>query len=133
MFSKKINKFVQNVKDDMNDTHRRTALDVFAKVVKRTPVGNPDLWKSKPPPGYVGGHARANWQMSINTIPRSEIDGTTPPRAANVARANINDKIYIVNNAPYIQALEHGHSSQAPSGMVKVTVSEFKSIVHGNV
>jgi hypothetical protein len=37
--------------------------------------------------------------------------------------------IYIVNNLPYANALENGHSKQAPSGMVKVTLQEFPGIV----
>jgi hypothetical protein len=36
---------------------------------------------------------------------------------------------YITNNVPYIDRLERGSSKQQPSGMVRVTVLEFRPIV----
>jgi len=33
------------------------------------------------------------------------------------------------NHVPYIQRLEDGYSTQAPAGMVKITVAEFEGIV----
>jgi hypothetical protein len=36
---------------------------------------------------------------------------------------------YITNNLPYAWRLEHGHSKQAPAGMVGLTVVEFAGIV----
>jgi hypothetical protein len=34
-----------------------------------------------------------------------------------------------VNNLPYGIALEYGHSKQAPSGMIRVTLARFQQIV----
>jgi len=39
-------------------------------------------------------------------------------------------RVFISNNLPYAQAIEDGHSKQAPAGMVKVTVAEFLPIVN---
>ena len=36
---------------------------------------------------------------------------------------------YIINNLPYAIPLEFGHSTQAPGGMVRVTVARFQRIV----
>ena len=36
---------------------------------------------------------------------------------------------YIINNLPYAIPLEFGHSTQAPGGMVRVTVARFQQIV----
>jgi hypothetical protein len=41
----------------------------------------------------------------------AEIDGTTA--------------IFITSNLPYMEALENGHSGQAPNGMVRITVAEI--------
>ena len=35
----------------------------------------------------------------------------------------------VQNPVPYITALEHGHSAQAPAGMVAVTLSEAPALV----
>ena len=34
------------------------------------------------------------------------------------------DAIWISNNLPYIETLKHGHSQQAPKGMVKLLIEE---------
>ena len=133
-FSKDINKFVNKTTTKTDDVFRKTALGVFGAVVKATPVGDPDLWNGKKaPPGYVGGHARANWQMGINTIPVGEVDGTSIPNPPNTGAVKARDVVYITNNVPYIEALEHGHSKQAAAGMVKVTLLQFKGLVNGNL
>ena len=36
---------------------------------------------------------------------------------------------FIVNNLPYAIPLEYGHSTQAPNGMVRITVERFQQIV----
>jgi hypothetical protein len=36
---------------------------------------------------------------------------------------------YIQNSLPYMQALEDGHSTQAPAGIVAVTEVEFQDYV----
>jgi hypothetical protein len=41
---------------------------------------------------------------------------------------NLQTASYIVNNLDYIEALENGHSGQAPMGMVEVTLNELKLI-----
>ena len=36
---------------------------------------------------------------------------------------------YIQNSLPYMQALEDGHSTQAPAGMVAITQTEFQDYI----
>ena len=48
---------------------------------------------------------------------------------SELAGAAIGDAIYITNNLPYAQVLENGHSQQAPTGMLAITVAEFNGIV----
>jgi len=45
---------------------RAISLAALRGVILKTPVGNPDLWKSKPPKGYVGGQFRSFWQANIS-------------------------------------------------------------------
>lgn len=119
----------------------KATIDVLAAVVDRTPVGNPDLWASPPPPGYVGGRARANWNVSLGSPDLSVTLNTDALGAGTVARGEARigtdtqgQDAYIVNSLPYIRPLEYeGHSRQAPAGMVRVTVSEWQTYVDGAV
>lgn len=136
-FNRQIKSFNDKTQKATNAVFRGTALSLFGKIVKRTPVGNPDTWKGKAPKGYAGGRLRANWQVQINSPADGEIDkqdksgGSTINNGnANIARAKIGDSIFITNNLPYVEVIEYGnHSEQAPHGMVRVTIAEFKHIV----
>ena len=56
----------------INELHdvflRKLTLQIAYKLIYKSPVGNPDLWKSPPPPGYVGGRFRNNIQMSDDCL-----------------------------------------------------------------
>lgn len=45
---------------------------------------------------------------------------------AKITEAGLGDTIHITNNTEYGEALENGHSGQAPLGMVKITFEEVK-------
>lgn len=84
------------------------------------------------------GYARANWRPSVNAPlddPVSFLDPTgrgAIGRIRTVARtAKLGDKIYIKNNAPYIETLNAGSSSQAPSGYVQIAIKRGTDIAFG--
>lgn len=133
-FALDLQKFAEKAKSNVSVVVRKTAIDLLTAVVMRTPVGNPDLWKSKPPKGYVGGRLRANWNVSLVTPDESTTDATDKTGAGAIARGNeaigqadgIKD-IWMVNALPYAIPVEYGHSpQQAPAGMVRVSVAEFQ-------
>ena len=118
---------------------RRIAREALKRVVEKTPVGNPDLWKGPAPSGYVGGTARNNWYVSlgeagfeVSTV--AEESGNVALLRGDVVFARyrqLNDfdfpDIVIYNNLPYINRLEFdGWSTQAPNGMVQPTVDELQ-------
>jgi hypothetical protein len=37
--------------------------------------------------------------------------------------------VFLTNSVPYAWAIEHGHSGQAPQGMVRVNVARFKRLI----
>lgn len=118
-FSGDIAKFTKKTADKTEKVFRATALDIFGKIVKATPVDE--------------GRARGNWQMTLNTPSDKVLDTTTVQSTGAINRATNEDEIFITNNLPYIVALENGHSKQAPAGMVKTTLNEFEAIVNDNV
>lgn len=104
LFDKKVTKNVEA-------TVRRVALDLLGTIKILTPVDT--------------GRARSNWHLEVGVrdIVLVEPGGDLP---ADVSNYRIDKTIFISNNLPYIQALEDGHSQQAPKGMVKDAIATVK-------
>ncbi len=135
-FTDDIKKFTLKCKSNSDAVVRKTVFDVMASIDEMSPVGNPSLWKrpEAAPEGYVGGHFRANWQLGVGALPTTEIAGTaykgTLAKEQNKLPVKASCLVYYyANNAPYAQALEDGHSKQAPHGMVALTKVRFQGIV----
>lgn len=105
---------------------RKATIELFGSVIKMTPVDT--------------GRAKGNWQCTIGspaTSSTNAIDGSsrqslqgskaysdvvsTVPKSGNV--------VWLANNLPYIRKLEYGSSQQAPSGMVRINIQRFASIL----
>ncbi|MGV3814710.1 hypothetical protein ACV8SB_11445 [Citrobacter freundii] len=89
-----------------------------------------DSMDIKKPEGYVGGRFKNNWYVGLdsqptetNDIPDASGQGSNSRGLAvlEVFRVGQVNSIYFTNNLPYAQALENGHSNQAPGGMVGLT------------
>ena len=89
-----------------------------------------DSMDIKKPEGYVGGRFKNNWYVGFDSQPTESND--TPDASGQgsnsrglamleVFRVGHVSSIYFTNNLPYAAALENGHSSQAPGGMVGLT------------
>lgn len=89
-----------------------------------------DSMDIKKPEGYVGGRFKNNWYVGFDSQPTESND--TPDASGQgsnsrglavleVFRVGQVSSIYFTNNLPYAQALENGHSNQAPGGMVGIT------------
>lgn len=151
-FALRIREFAEKAKDNMEAVVVKTTIDIASRIVERSPVGNPDLWltlnpsmdietrkltRKDAPKGYVGGRFRANWQIGLDAPATGELDAidadgepTKTKLAAEIERIGAGHVVHITNNLPYGPRLEYdGHSSQAPQGMVRITVAEFQSIV----
>ena len=136
-FSLDIAAFVKKAGGNVEKVVQKVGADILASVVARTPVGNPSLWKSKPPKGYVGGRLRDNWNVSFGapdlttTVIRDQSGAPTISRGIGVlAGWNGEADIYVMNSLPYVRTIEYeGHSKQAPAGMVRITVTEFQAFI----
>lgn len=107
-----------------------TVLNMYKRIIDRTPVGNTSLWHSPPHADYVPGKLKASWSISLDGNETKELGKGS--LGLQVGSTNSNKKIEISNNQPYAQRVENGWSTQAPSGMMKVTVSEYKSYIEVN-
>lgn len=86
------------------------AKEFLVRVEKRTPVGDPSLWKYPAHKGYKPGTLKASWTLSYT-------------------QTAIGVYATISNNVPYAERVEFGWSSQAPEGMMRVTALEWPNIV----
>jgi hypothetical protein len=135
-FDRDLRDFGESVPRDHLAFQKKIAFELFSRIILKTPVGNPDLWANPvAPPGYVGGRARGNWQMSIISPPDDPIDKIDPNGGSTIASGNAAvagakpfETIWIFNNVRYINRLESGDwSRQAPSGMVAVSLAEIEA------
>ena len=134
-FAADIEKFALNASIKTDELVRKLCTMITADLVRATPVGDPKLWKHKAPKGYVGGLARSSWFFGITpnreqgTIPDASGSPSTERSLEFSANLKAGGTFYISNNLPYIEALEYGHSTQAPSGMARITVANFQAMV----
>jgi len=109
--------------EELKEQAAPVLLEGFKRIVQRTPVDE--------------GRARNNWFGTVGT----ETFETRPDLSLG-GTDSINDAVRAVtqwteadgwpsltyqNNLPYIERLEDGYSSQAPSGMVGVTFVELQA------
>lgn len=84
------------------------------------------------------GYSRANWQYGLDAPPAGTLANppgqwssqkkAPPPRVQVEAKAG-GHVHYLANNASYAWSLEHGHSQQAPAGVVRLAVAKFQQMV----
>jgi len=109
--------------EQAEEAFQSLVLDVFSRIALRTPVKT--------------GHARWNWQVGINRSTNTELKGTDKIGDKTISRNQdrinrlvLGDTAHIYNNVSYITLLEGLEgpptSSQAPNGMVAVTLAEVK-------
>lgn len=145
-FALSVAEWAQHAKANSDQVLRAVCIGLLNEIVTASPVGNPDLWKGdkygfiRPPPGYVGGRFRANWQVSVGTPASGELDQIDATGGVSISAGQtvINGvrcgpSVYIVNNLPYAIPLEYGHSKQAPVGMVGRAQLRFHNLVEKSV
>ncbi len=116
---------------------RKVTIDMAGEIIAMSPVGNPSLWQSPAPVGYVGGRFRNNWLFGEGQANTATNNGADPTGVnamsrltAQIQAAQMGSMWYITNSLPYARALEYGHSTQAPAGMVRLTVQRFNEYVN---
>jgi hypothetical protein len=118
-FNKEVDAFAKTlVPQKLVLFQKKLVLEALRRIVMKTPVDT--------------GRARGNWQVTIAEPAEAQIDvkdkdGTAVIAAGMAAIADLppNMVVWISNNLDYIEALEDGHSGQAPQGMVALTIAEL--------
>jgi len=134
-FLQSINAFVDKAKANSELIVKKGCINVLQDIIRMSPVGQPAIWKSKPPKNYTGGRFRGNWQVSFDIPITNEID-RIDPTGVETLKDGIEQigkftsdvkSVYFTNNLSYSVALEFGHSTQAPNGMVRIAALDAQT------
>lgn len=113
-FDAPLDRFAQALGISMQTVVRRVSLELLTGIVQRTPVDT--------------GRAQSGWDLTIEEpssyVPPEGGGAEAVAPAPDLTGITGHEQVYIVNNLDYIEALENGHSDQAPAGMVRITVAE---------
>lgn len=107
--------------DKVDKVRRASVLELFKLVIYATPVDS--------------GRLRGNWQTTINSpataqIERSDANGGLALAEAMANLGGLLDVVWFTNNLPYAERIEYdGWSRQAPEGMVRKHVAQWRRIV----
>lgn len=115
---------MRRLEENSDKLLRALALETHRRLIRKTPVDK--------------GRARNNWNAAIGSPDVGTSDAATYDRSGQSAITEgmsvigvfkAGERFYSTNSLPYIPALEDGSSTQAPNGMIKVTVAELKPLV----
>lgn len=136
-FAIDISNWIRKAGGNARKVTAKVMLDLTTAIVERTPVGDPLTWSQPAPAGYAGGRARGSWMYGFNAAPGVDPGTIDASGTAAIGRvvAGVGDEAepglhYITSVVPYMRRLEYdGWSQQAPAGMVRITIQEFKEFV----
>lgn len=118
-FTLDLSRIVKKAKGNTELAVRKVMLEAFTSVVRMSPVDT--------------GRFRGNWMIGRGAP--SEAQGTedrsggatTARIVSEVTSAPLGGSIFLTNNLPYSIELENGSSTQAPAGMVGVTLARINA------
>lgn len=128
-FSLSLQAFVNQTGRNAETVLREATLAMLGGILETSPVDT--------------GRFRGNWNVGIENPDRTVTDknypgGTPAARGAAAAAEALTrgqavlagfvsgEQIWLSNNLPYSIELEYGHSKQAPSGIVRLAIREYK-------
>lgn len=121
-FAADLSKFAQRASGNIDLVVQKVTMDLASGVIMKSPVDT--------------GRFRANWMFGQGSMPSGTTEAIDKGGAATlqgiisqIGKTKAGGVSYIANNLPYGQVLEDGSSDQAPSGMVKLTITEFQDYV----
>ena len=116
-FSSELDQATKNIKASAERKVRGTLLGIFGRTIRRTPVDT--------------GRLRNNWHTELNKQASGRIRKKNRSGGNSISNAldktksiQIGDTVYFSNNMPYAYVIEHGTSTKAPQGMLRVSVAE---------
>lgn len=125
-FTADLRRFHINTMEKYRKVLRTSAFDLFSAIVLATPVDK--------------GVLRNNWYAEIGRGSTESTNEGEPSGQSAISRiqnriesADELSTVFLTNNLPYASRIEFdGHSAQAPTGMVRVNLLNWNTIVQVN-
>lgn len=121
-FERSIENFIKKAKKNPELVVRQVTIKLYSAIIMASPVDT--------------GRFRMNWQATVDNPATGVLIGDDPSGSRAIGRISQFvassakwDEFRLTNNLPYAERLEFGWSQQAPSGMVRVTVSRFQRLI----
>lgn len=121
-FAADLSRFAQKSEAAVDTIVRKVTFDLFADVVRRTPVDT--------------GRLKANWQASQNVPVTGTLTATDASGATTIAQLPLKiggagSLTYLSNNLPYAHRIEFDGWShtKAPAGMVRVSMARVQQFI----
>lgn len=115
-WSQDIVTLAQRANINLDTAIRKSTLDLFRRLVLKSPIDT--------------GRFRANWNYSIGSADYTTTDSTDQSRgmreAMRAADQPSGGVVCLSNGLPYARRLEYGYSKQAPYGMVRYSILEYR-------
>lgn len=103
------------IKKHQEEINRRALLAASRRIYFRTPVDT--------------GEARTGWSFGVGGEGKPSEEDTLNSIKIAIEPMKVGQLGFFINRVGHIIPLEYGHSKQAPSGMVRLTVAQWDSIV----
>jgi len=135
-FNKELDEFAKCIPTKVSIIQKKLVLEALRRLILRTPVDT--------------GRARGNWQVTIANPAEGQVEGDWPKSSGKGKKENPGIRpddgrtitkgmavltglpdyqvVWISNNVDYIEFLEHGSSTQAPEGMLAITIEELRNM-----
>jgi len=133
-FALDLKRFEEKAVAKQQQALRKISIELFGRVIMRTPVDT--------------GRLRGNWQATTFVPATSEVNVLDKGSKTNsrgignsIAKGSMQETIlaegnpvmfHLTNTLPYAKVIEYGDpvkSKQAPAGMVRVSIIEFRDVV----
>jgi len=112
-FNAFVNKFLRESKKEADIVIKKIALDLLRRVIMKNPVKT--------------GRARSGWYPALDGLGgKSPPGGEREGKYVEHLKGTLDKYVLLINNVKYIMYLEYGSSSQAPAGMVRVSLREMQ-------
>lgn len=121
-FANDLRRFANLTNQKMETVVKSSLVRIGTSIVVKSPVDT--------------GRFRSNWLAAYGTADTTvnmSVDqsgqGVLNRLKMSVNGLNFREYFYFTNSLPYAKGLEYGDSAQAPSGMVRVSVAAWESIL----
>jgi len=126
-FSVDCKAFAEKINTNLSTVVRRVSASIYADIVKAWPVDtgysrrNWQVGIDSPPEGVIGEHPKTSKKRPAGGVLQPLYDPDGMNTAIPVKQGDVD--VWLVNNVVYAEALENGHSKQAPHGCVKIAIA----------